>query len=54
MMATVNGVMTGILLVLFVGIWIWAWSGRNKQKFDEMSRLPLEGDSPSIKEKHHE
>ncbi len=42
MMTTINGVMTGVLLVLFVGIWIWAWSSRNKKSFDEMSKLPLE------------
>lgn len=37
-----NGVMTGVLLVLFIGIWVWAWSGRNRQKFDEMAKLPLQ------------
>lgn len=54
MMTTINGVLTGILLVLFVGIWIWAWSGRNKKSFDEMSRLPLEDNSQAEKENHNE
>ncbi len=42
MMGIVNGIMTAVLLVLFVGIWIWAWSKRNKATFDEMANLPLQ------------
>lgn len=41
-MEIVNGIMTAILIVLFIGIWIWAWSSHNKDKFDRMSSLPLE------------
>lgn len=41
-MNVVNGVMTGVLLVLFIGIWVWAWSGRNRKNFDEMANLPLQ------------
>ena len=44
MMNVFNGVMTGVLLVLFIGIWVWAWSSRNRQKFDEMAHLPLQDD----------
>ena len=47
MMTTFNGIMTAILLVLFIGIWLWAWSSRNKQAFDELSKLPLE-DNASV------
>ena len=42
MMTTINGIMTAILIVLFIGIWVWAWSSKNKDKFDKMARLPLE------------
>lgn len=42
MMGTISGVMTAILLVLFIGIWVWAWSGRNKDKYEAMAKLPLE------------
>jgi cytochrome c oxidase cbb3-type subunit 4 len=44
-MGTINGLITAVLLVLFIAIWVWAWSGRNKEKFDRMSRLPLEEES---------
>ncbi len=45
MMGVINGVMTGVLLILFIAIWVWAWSSRNKTAFDELSKLPLEEDS---------
>ncbi len=42
MMATINGLMTLLLLILFVGICVWAWSSRNKESCDRMARLPME------------
>ncbi|KAB7628200.1 cbb3-type cytochrome oxidase subunit 3 [Alkalilimnicola sp. S0819] len=39
---TVSGIMTTLLLVIFLGIVIWAWSGKRKKDFNEASRLPLE------------
>ena len=45
MMAMVNGLLTLLLIVLFLAICAWAWSGRNKEKFDKMAHLPLEDDS---------
>ena len=53
MMGTVNGLITGLLLVLFVAIWVWAWSGRNKDKFDRMSRLPLEEEADRVIEENN-
>lgn len=41
-MATINGLMTVLLLIVFVGIWVWAWNSRNKEVFDKMAQLPLE------------
>ena len=38
----IAGIITGALLVLFVGAWIWAWSPKRKQAFDEAARLPLD------------
>lgn len=32
---------TVISLVMFVGIMVWTWSRRNKDAFDEASRLPF-------------
>lgn len=43
------GIITVILLLLFVGGWIWAWSPRRKRDFDAAARLPLDdsaGDDP--------
>ena len=39
-----SGIITIILLLLFVGGWAWAWSPRRKRDFDEAARLPLEQD----------
>src|SRR5690606_20867143 len=40
------GVVTGVLLVAFLGIVAWAWSRKRKKDFDEAARYPLfdEGD----------
>lgn len=54
MMVTLNGVMTVLLLVLFVGIWIWAWSKRNKKNFDLMAKLPLDENLDNSTEKPNE
>ena len=49
---TFSGIITGLLLVMFIGIWIWAWSKNNKEAFDKMASLPLEDDhATSTKEK---
>lgn len=44
-----SGLVTLILLILFIGVVIWAWSGKRKASFDEASRLPLDEDD----EPHH-
>ena len=41
---TASGVMTGILILVFVGIVIWAYSSRRRRDFDEAARLPLDED----------
>jgi cytochrome c oxidase cbb3-type subunit IV len=41
---TLSGVVTAILLVLFIGVCIWAYSSRRRKQFDEAARLPLEED----------
>ncbi len=44
---TWSGIVTGVLIVLFVAVWIWAYSKRRKSSFDAASRLPLdEEDKP--------
>lgn len=39
-----SGIITGALLLLFIGGCIWAFSPRRKHDFDAASRLPLEDD----------
>ena len=42
----VMGVITGVLLVAFLGIVVWAYRDARKRAFEEASRYPLfeEGD----------
>lgn len=42
MIPIVNGVLTLMLIIVFIGIWGWAWSSRNKASFEKMAYLPLE------------
>ena len=37
----VAGIVTGLLLVLFIGGWIGAWRPSRKAEFDAAARLPL-------------
>lgn len=43
---TISGIITVVLLVLFVGGWAWAWSSRRKPTFDKAARMPLD-DEPT-------
>lgn len=35
------GIVTAILLALFLAGWIWAWRPARKSEFDAAARLPL-------------
>ena len=37
----VSGIVTLVLLLLFLAGWAWAWSPLRKRDFDEAARLPL-------------
>ena len=39
------GIITGLLIVLFLAGWAWAWSPRRKRVFDDAARLPLQEDA---------
>lgn len=41
-----RGIVTGVLLVLFLWLIAWAWSSRRKEKFEAAARLPLEDKDP--------
>lgn len=38
----VSGIVTALLLVVFIAAWAWAWSPRRRRDFDEAARLPLD------------
>jgi len=38
----VPGIVTTVLLVLFLAGWAWVWSPRRRQEFDAASRLAIE------------
>ena len=37
-----SGIITSVLLVLFLAGWAWAWSPRRKADFDAAANLPLQ------------
>jgi cytochrome c oxidase cbb3-type subunit IV len=37
-----SGIMTALLLVIFIGICIWSWGSKRKPGFDKMANLPLD------------
>jgi cytochrome c oxidase cbb3-type subunit 4 len=39
---TFRGIVTGVLLGLFVWLVVWAWSKARAPSFDAAARLPLE------------
>jgi cytochrome c oxidase cbb3-type subunit 4 len=45
-MGTVRGIITAVLLGLFVWLVVWAWSKARRPAFDAAARLPLEEDPP--------
>ncbi len=49
MIGIVRGLITVALLILFLMLVAWAWSGRRKQLFDSMARMPLEEDEDPTK-----
>ncbi|HZD53269.1 MAG TPA: CcoQ/FixQ family Cbb3-type cytochrome c oxidase assembly chaperone [Woeseiaceae bacterium] len=44
---TIRGLITAVLLLLFIGLWITTWSRKRRASFDEASRLPLVEDEES-------
>ena len=54
MSGLISGILTALLIVIFVGIWIWAWSSQNKEIFDSMAQLPLEDQPQNSQESGHD
>ena len=41
-----SGIITSILLVVFLAGWAWAWSPRRRANFEAAARLPLDDAEP--------
>lgn len=35
------GIVTVVVMVVFLAIWAWAWLPHHKRVFDELAKLPL-------------
>ena len=46
-LSTVHGLLTLVLLIMFIGIVVWAFSSRRKKDFEEAARLPFEDETPA-------
>jgi len=46
-MGTVRGLITLLLMLLFIGMTVWLWRHGNKHRFDAAARMPLEDDEPA-------
>lgn len=44
-MGTLRGLITLVLLLLFVALVVWLWRRGNKHRFDAAARMPLEDDA---------
>jgi cytochrome c oxidase cbb3-type subunit 4 len=45
MIGIARGVITLVLMLLFIALALWAWSSRRKEEFESMARMPLEEDA---------
>ncbi len=38
----IAGIVTVIVMLVFIGIWVWAWLPHHKRDFDALAKLPME------------
>jgi cytochrome c oxidase cbb3-type subunit 4 len=38
----IAGIVTMIVMLVFIGIWAWAWMPHHKRTFDALARLPMQ------------
>jgi cytochrome c oxidase cbb3-type subunit 4 len=38
----IAGIVTAIVMLVFIGIWAWAWLPYHKRTFDALARLPMQ------------
>ncbi|WP_240126332.1 cbb3-type cytochrome oxidase subunit 3 [Thermomonas alba] len=44
-----QGIITAVLMLLFLAGWVWAWNPRRQPDFDAAAKLPLEPDEENIR-----
>lgn len=45
MISLVRAIITVTLMLLFITLAVWTWSGRRRDLFDRMAKMPLEDDA---------
>ena len=50
----VSGIVTAMLLVVFLAGWAWAWSPRRRRDFEEAARLPLDDGPRAVRVEENE
>ncbi|GHE20756.1 cbb3-type cytochrome oxidase subunit 3 [Halomonas urumqiensis] len=50
---TFRGIITGLLILAFIGITVWAYSRRRKPDFDEAANLPFADEDELNRDAHH-
>ena len=43
----IQGIITGVLLIAFLGGTLWLWSSKRKPSLDAAARLPLDDEAPA-------
>jgi cytochrome c oxidase cbb3-type subunit 4 len=43
----ISGIVTTLLLLLFVGLWAWVWQPRLRSSFDAAARLAVDDEVPA-------
>jgi cytochrome c oxidase cbb3-type subunit IV len=47
----ISGILTGLLMILFIGVTLWAYSSHQKPRFREAEMLPLIEDTRASEDK---
>lgn len=45
----VSGIVTGVLLALFVGGWVWLWRPARKAELDAAAKMPLDENGENVR-----
>jgi len=43
----ISGIVTSLLLLLFIALWAWAWQPRLRRGFDDAARLAVDDAIPA-------